>query len=147
MPPPTVPVNSVVTGNSSANKLKGTSGDDTINGKLGSDTLTGGKGKDTFVFDTALGKSNVDKITDFSVSDDTIALSVSVFKALKIGELSADAFTRGKMATDRSDRIIYNASTGALYYDPDGAGGAAHTQIATLSKNLSLTAADFLLIA
>lgn len=136
-----------LTGNSAANSLSGSGGDDVLNGKLGADTLTGGSGRDTFVFDTAIGNTNIDKILDFNVTDDTIALSVSVFTALQVGNLSADDFVKGGAAGDASDRLIYNSSTGALYYDPDGVGGTAQQQIATLSKNLGLTAADFLLIA
>ena len=67
-----------LTGNSAANSLSGSGGDDVLNGKLGADTLTGGSGRDTFVFDTAIGNTNIDKILDFNVTDDTIALSVSV---------------------------------------------------------------------
>jgi len=137
----------VLTGNGAANTLNGSSGDDTLYGKLGSDTLTGGTGKDSFVFDTARGSTNIDKITDFNVTDDTIVLSASVYTGLALGTLSASAFYKGAAAADASDRLIYNSSTGALYYDPDGAGGVAQQQIATLSKNLGLTSADFLLIA
>jgi Ca2+-binding RTX toxin-like protein len=137
----------VLTGNSGVNTLSGGAGDDTLNGKLGNDTLTGGAGKDSFVFDTAIGKNNIDKITDFNVADDTIVLSRSVFKALSLGTLDTSAFAIGTGATDASDRLVYNSSTGALYYDPDGVGGVAQQQIATLSKKLALTAADFLIIA
>ena len=34
----------------------------------------------------------------------------------------------------------------ALYFDVDGAGGAAQVHVATLSKNLKLAAADFVVI-
>jgi Ca2+-binding RTX toxin-like protein len=136
-----------LTGNSAANTLSGGSGDDVLSGKLGNDTLTGGSGKDTFVFDTARGSTNIDKIIDFNVADDTIALSASVYTGLALGTLSADAFYKGSAAADASDRLIYNSSTGTLYYDPDGIGGVAQQQIATLSKGLGLTSADFLLLA
>ncbi len=136
-----------LTGNSAINTLSGGLGNDRIDGLGGSDTLTGGAGKDTFVFSTAPSAINIDKITDFSVIDDTIALSVSVFKALSIGSLSAADFVIGARAGDASDRIIYNSSTGALYYDADGSGSGAAQQIASLSKGLALTAADFLLVA
>ncbi|WP_423069086.1 Ig-like domain-containing protein [Devosia sp. CN2-171] len=137
----------VLTGNGGANVLSGSSGNDTLNGKLGIDTLSGGSGKDTFVFDTALGSTNIDRISDFNVTDDTIALSKSVFAALSLGNLDVSSFFKGTAAADATDRLIYNSMTGALYYDPDGVGGVAQLQISTLSKSLALTAADFLIIA
>ena len=140
-------LNNILSGNNAANKLNGSTGDDTLYGKGGVDTLTGGSGKDSFVFDTALG--SIDKIVDFNATDDTIVLSKSIFAAasLSIGTLDASQFFTGTSAGDASDRFVYNSSTGALYYDADGIGGAAQQQIATLSTGLALTAADFLLIA
>ena len=140
-------LNNVIVGNGAANTIAGSSGADWLYGKDGSDTLTGGIGTDYFVFDTAPGNGNIDRITDFAVVDDTIVMRVAIFTGLVAGSLNPAAFTIGAAAADASDRIIYNSSTGALYYDADGIGGAAQQQIATLSTGLGLTAADFLLIA
>jgi serralysin len=137
----------IITGNSTANTLSGNGGNDTLNGLGGKDTLTGGAGQDTFMFTTTLGSTNIDTIKDFVVVDDTIVLSTSIFKALSIGSLSASDFVIGSKALDASDRIFYNSSTGALYYDADGSGSGAAVQFALLSKNLAITAADFLLVA
>ena len=41
---------------------------------------------------------------------------------------------------------LHNSSTGALYYDPDGGGGATALQFATLTGVPALTAADFLVV-
>jgi Ca2+-binding RTX toxin-like protein len=41
------------------------------------------------------------------------------------------------------DRIIYDKSTGNLYDDADGVGGAAHIRIAILSHKPSVSAHDF----
>ena len=139
--------NDILRGDGGVDTLSGGIGNDTLNGGLGKDVLSGGTGKDVFDFDAPLGTANVDRISDFSVIDDTIRLHTSVFSALAPGALAADAFTFGAAALDAQDRIIYNSSTGALYYDPDGVGGVAQQQFATLGTGLGLTAADFLLSA
>ncbi|RWM09960.1 MAG: calcium-binding protein, partial [Mesorhizobium sp.] len=98
---------------------------------------------DIFVFNSALGNGNVDRIADFNPSQNKIHLDDAAFAGLKLGGLSSDAFFAGRAAHDSSDHIIYNSSTGALSFDSDGIGGAAQTQFATLSPDLSLTAASF----
>ena len=59
-----------LTGNTLANIIIGNDGTNEIAGGAGKDTLTGKGGKDAFVFDTKASKTNVDKVTDFSVKDD-----------------------------------------------------------------------------
>ena len=137
-----------LTGNTGKNVLNGGAGIDVLSGGAGIDTLTGGAGKDTFLFNAALNKANnIDKITDFSVKDDTIQLENDVFTALtKVGALAKGAFWIGAVAHDADDRIIYNKATGALSYDADGKGGAAAVQFATLSKGLVPTFADFVVV-
>ncbi|MBP2238491.1 Ca2+-binding RTX toxin-like protein [Sinorhizobium kostiense] len=65
----------------------------------------------------------------------------------KLGTLSADMFWKSTSgaAHDAKDRIFYEIDTGKLFYDSNGnaAGGAVH--FATLSANLALTNADFLI--
>jgi Ca2+-binding RTX toxin-like protein len=129
-----------------ADKVNLDKGDDVLNGAGGDDTLKGGKGKDTFVFDTALGPNNVDKIKDFDPKDDTIHLSASIFAGLATGKLDADAFTIGSGASDANDRIIYDKKSGVLSFDADGTGGIAPVEFARLGKNLDLHADDFLVI-
>ena len=134
-------------GQNNANDINGAAGNDTIKGYGGDDTLTGGLGKDNFVFNSALLTAGVDDITDFNVADDTIQLDDQFFTQVGApGVLAADAFYSGAAAHDASDRIIYYASTGQLFYDADGDGGGAATQIASLDTGLSLTNADFLII-
>jgi Ca2+-binding RTX toxin-like protein len=126
-----------ITGNAGANRLDGGGGNDTLRG-LG--------GADTFVFSSALGPGNVDTIVDFSVPADAIELDNAVFAALTVpGTLAATAFAANTdgVATDAAHRIIYETDTGKLFYDADGAGGAAGIQFATLTAGLALTNADF----
>ena len=134
-------------GSTGDDTLLGNSGNDYLYGGLGRDVLTGGTSQDNFVFDTALGASNIDRITDFSVVDDTMRLDNAVFtKFGPTGTMSSSAFYVGAAAHDSTDRIIYNSNTGALSYDPDGTGSAAAVQFAELSSGLQLTYRDFLIV-
>lgn len=131
-------------GGEGGDTLVGGAGDDRLFGGAGVDDLTGDAGKDRFYFDAALG-SGSDSVQDFNVHDDIIFLDDAVFAGLSAGALAVSAFIIGAAAGDADDRIIYNAATGVLSYDGDGAGGAAHVQFATLSAGLALTAADFVI--
>ena len=134
-------------GSTGDDALLGGDGNDRLYGGAGSDVLTGGANKDGFFFDTSLGASNIDKITDFSTVDDTIDLENAIFTALRSsGTMSSSAFYVGAAAHDSTDRIIYNSDTGALSYDPDGTGSAAAVQFAELSTKLALTYQDFLIV-
>lgn len=134
-----------LTGNNLANAIAGTYGDNVINGGLGADVLAGEGGKNTFVFDTKLGKDNVDSITDFFHGTDTIRLENAVFKGLAEGDLSGTAFKNIRWGTlDANDRILYDHSTGSLSYDADGSGAERAVQFATVTSYGLLTASDFL---
>jgi Ca2+-binding RTX toxin-like protein len=50
-------------------------------------------------------------------------------------------------AHDDSDRLIYNTSTGDLYYDADGLGGRGAILVAHLTGNPALTYGDIQIIA
>ena len=80
-------LNNVIVGNNAANTISASSGADWLYGKGGADTLAGGTGADNFVFDTVPSSGNIDRITDFSVVDDTIVLKASVFSSLPVGSL------------------------------------------------------------
>ncbi len=95
------------------------------------------------MFSTALGGGNIDTIQFYSAAEDTIQLDVDVFSAIGLGTLAANAFVIGAAATTADHRIIYDATTGALYYDADGDGVGAAVQFATLGTGLALTNPDF----
>jgi Ca2+-binding RTX toxin-like protein len=136
--------NSLSAGNGN-DMLYGGSGNDALYGGGGNDSLTGGSGRDTFVFNTTLSSGNIDRITDYSVVDDTIRLDDTVFVGLTTGTLAVSAFTANLTGTaaDALDRVIYEMDTGRLYFDADGSGAGARVHFATLSSNLALTNADF----
>jgi Ca2+-binding RTX toxin-like protein len=132
------------TGNSRANYLTGNSGNNTLNGGPGNDVLIGVSGQDRFQFKSALNDTNVDLIKDFSVADDQILLENGIFAALTTtGTLSAASFRVGSAATMASHRIIYNPTSGSLYYDADGSGPLAAIRFAQLAPGLALTNANF----
>jgi|GEM_PF-1296739 len=141
--------NDTLTGNALTNALVGGSGNDKLNGGLGNDLLTGGAGQDSFVFNTAIGVANRDRITDFSVADDTINLENAIFTALTApGTLSAAAFKviGAGNAVDADDRIFYNTATGGVLYDADGNGSSAAVLITVIGQGLAVTQADFVVI-
>lgn len=159
-----------ITGNAGANRLSGTAfadrvegglgndvllggaGSDTLVGGSGNDTLTGGEGADEFLFNFAPNATNNrDRIADFDPTQDVILLSRAVMAGLgtTLGTLSESAFRSGAGITtagDATDRIIYNSTNGALYYDSDGTGRAAAVQLADLSGLPSLTFEDLLIV-
>jgi serralysin len=133
-------------GGAGDDRVRGDSGNDRLDGGLGADLLTGGSGFDRFTFSTPLGPENVDTINDFR-SSDTIVLDNDVFTGLTAGVLRGSAFRVGTAAVDSSDRIIYDTVSGALYFDPDGVGGANQIQFATIAGSPNnVTARDFLVI-
>ena len=129
--------------------LIGGAGADLIAGGAGNDDLFGLGGQDKFLFNTALNAAtNVDTVSDFNASQDAMLLAKSVFTALTGNagvQMAANEFFVGTAAHDADDRIIYNASTGALIYDSNGnvAGGAV--QFATLESLPTLSHTSFLL--
>jgi Ca2+-binding RTX toxin-like protein len=141
-------VTNYLAGTTGNDLIDGRGGNDTLWGKAGNDVLTGGSGRDTFVFDTKLNaKTNVDRIVDFNVADDTIRLENAVFtKLTKTGALSSSNFVTGSAAKDSNDYIVYNKSTGALSYDADGSGSGAAVRFAVIANKVALTAADFIVI-
>jgi hypothetical protein len=160
----------VIRGSTGKNRLEGGDGDDRLYGLAGSDTLlggagndrlfggdgqdilTGGAGKDIFIFDSV--PAFRDTISDFSkAAGEKIQLSKSVFTAFTYtGTPKSDDFHAAAGATaaeDASDRIVYNKTSGILYYDADGVGGVAPVEIAMIGvkTHADLAASDFMIIA
>ena len=135
-------------GESGNDKLYGGSGRDTLVGGNGKDSLSGGSYADAFVFNLKPSTSNVDTISDFKHNTDVIQLENSVFKTIG-PTLEAGEFFAKRGATkahDADDRIVYDKSTGKLYYDDDGKGGHAAVHFATLSNKPTLDHGDFAIV-
>ena len=133
-------------GGAGADNLSGGAGNDILAGGSGKDTLTGGAGVDCFVFDTAPNTTtNLDTVTDFVHLTDKLQFSVAVFAGLTLGG-TADQFWAAAGATaahDATDRLIYNSTTGILYYDADGQGGVAAVQVALIGTSKTHPVVDW----
>jgi Ca2+-binding RTX toxin-like protein len=142
--------NDQLTGNAAAQNLTARSGSDTLWGAGGVDTLWGGAGPDTFIF-REMGTSNADVIGDWASGSDEIALDNAAMSALGADGafVAADArFWASSTGTahDANDRVVYNSTTGSLYYDADGSGAGASQLIATLTGHPAVAATDIVVI-
>ena len=131
--------NDALFGGNGVDTLIGGDGNDRLTGGAGKDTLLGGAGADVFVLNDRGGAT--DTIQDFLAGTDSIEIQVSAFRGLAsygVGALSAGELTYGTAATTSSQHLIYDQASGALFYDADGAGGAAQVQIAALTAGTAL---------
>jgi VCBS repeat-containing protein len=147
----------LLVGGAGNDSLQGGGGNDVLVGGDGNDTLVGGAGNDTFVFNTPLNAaSNVDTMTSFeAAATDTIWLSKEIFANLATAASTAgttlgasDFYTSASAATDSvgSAHIVFDTSTGNLYYDANGGNSAqrtlfAHIDVSTLTGTVD--ASDF----
>ncbi|WP_305765088.1 calcium-binding protein [Azohydromonas lata] len=135
--------------------LLGGEGNDTLYGGAGQDYLNGGAGSDVFVFNTLPNtQTNVDRIDDFAAGE-KIWLENSVMTGLGTANnvaLATGAFLAGAgamAATSAAQRLIYNTSTGDLYYDQDGTGAIAAVKLAVIGTGTgvaALSTSNFLVI-
>lgn len=136
--------NDTIDGAIGQDRLFGGGRRDRLTGGFGADTLTGGGGVDTFVFDDPA--NGRDTITDFAAGE-TIALSADAFGLVKGQALVAGttffATTDPSLATGTGLSVIYETDAGRVWFDFDGAGGAAPILLATLTGAPAVTAANF----
>jgi Ca2+-binding RTX toxin-like protein len=161
-------LNNILTGNDAANVLDGAGGNDQLFAQAGDDTLVGGAGNDLlsggdgldvmlggagtdrFRFDVAPDGGNVDRIMDFVPGSDDLEFSAAVFAGLGTpgGSVDASVFVKGvaPVALDALDRLLYDTSTGRLYYDSDGAGSVSPELVATLDGAPNVAPGDLQVI-
>ncbi|MFM7028720.1 MAG: calcium-binding protein [Chakrabartia sp.] len=147
--------NDTIKGTTQADTLNGGAGLDILNGLGGNDILTGGDGADLFQFTTTPNTTgNKDLITDFTSGVDQLQFSSAIFTGLgrTLGGLTMDQFfaaAGAKTAHDATDRIIYDTTTGNVFYDADGTGSKAAILVAQLGTDTHpvLTYSDIQIIA
>ncbi len=148
----------VINGGGGDDAIVGGVGSDTINGGLGNDMLVGGSGNDLFVFNSVLNSTtNVDRLGDFDAtnansSGDTVALDHLIFANIGLsGVLAAGDFislASGGLsdAVGAGVNIIYDRTTGNLFYDSDGGSNANRVLFANLTASGTVDATDFVVI-
>ena len=143
--------NDTIAGLSGHDTLIGGDGDDRLQGAGWSDTMTGGAGRDEFLFEGA-GSGTVDRVLDFTVGTDELLFenfNLSALGAAGSWSTGDGRFVAAAGATsgrDADDRLIYNTSTGSLYYDADGSGAGVAQIIATFQGNPALSASDITVV-
>jgi Ca2+-binding RTX toxin-like protein len=144
--------NDTLDGGAGNDQLNGVGGADSIIGGAGNDTLTGGTEGDFFVFNQAPVAANADRITDFASASDKLQLDHNVMAALgatgnfAAGDVRFFAGAGANAGHDVNDRVVYNTSTGQLYYDDDGSGAHAAQLVATLQAGAVVAATDISVI-
>ncbi|MCB1490066.1 MAG: cadherin domain-containing protein, partial [Bauldia sp.] len=137
--------NDLLVGNADDDHLFGGDGNDILFGGRGHDRLHGGNGADLFGFGAALRAANVDRIGDFKAGEDLIGLDHHRFGAIG-ATLDAAEFRVGGKAKDGNDHILFKKSSGGIYYDPDGKGGAHEALFAKIDPGTQLHFDDFVIV-
>ncbi len=123
---------------------------DTLTGGSGADKITGGDGADHFIFNQIPSSRTFDTILDFTPGVDKLDFAKTAFKGLDplggLPEALLWVSSTDTSAHDADDRIIYNTTTGTLFYDSDGLNGSAAIQIATLGTKPFISFSDFNII-
>jgi alkaline phosphatase len=156
----------VLLGGDGNDYMDGGAGNDVLIGGLGTDALVGGVGNDRFGFATGAPFTAAtignDILADFNPLEDFIVLSKTTFTAFTTSSgsvfeggtpiVAADfavIATGGATAAGASSAlIVYETSTGALFYNPDRATAGLGTggQFATVSAAPTIPASRILIV-
>ena len=135
----------VLNGDAGNDSLSGNSGNDMLIGGAGNDALNGGSGNDIFKFITP--DQGTDSISDFASGADVIQIVGSNFGLQPGVGVSLLTGTATPSASGTAPQFLYNTTTGALYFDQDGAGSAYNAlSIVTLTGQKNLAVADIVVM-
>jgi ELWxxDGT repeat protein len=153
----------ILLGNGQANRLEGAAGNDSLSGAagadtliggVGADTLSGGQGADIFVFGGVAPVA--DRIQDYLVRDDTLAVSIgglgggAGFAGLTVDAPVAYVANTTGIATAAAGtgQFIWRTDLLTLFWDADGAGAAAAQRVvAFAAAPVGFSAAEIMVIA
>jgi Ca2+-binding RTX toxin-like protein len=125
--------------------LFGGTGVDVLYGGVGSDTITSGSGNDYFVLSSPADKGT-DLFVDFAQGEDKIAFVGKSFLGLPSTLVAGDLLvSAGATKPTSGQHLIYNSTSGALYYDADGLVATPAIKLAIVGKltHPVLVLADF----
>jgi len=131
-----------LSGSGLADTLFASSEGNVLRGGDGNDSLQGGAGADKFVIE-GLG---LDTVFNFQSGKDVIALTNL---GLSKGTLSADTFTKDAglhEATTAAQRIIYDTTSGNVWFDADGVGAQQAVLLAVMPQLPEIKNTDFVVI-
>src|SRR6185295_5877215 len=103
---------------------------------------------DIFIFSVAPGAANADFITEWENGLDQIHLDATVMSALgasgQFGTGDARFFAGAGVNAghDADDRVVYNTSSGQLWYDADGSGAGGAQLLFTIGVARPVSATD-----
>jgi serralysin len=136
--------NDFLHGGPESDTLRGGNNNDSLDGAVGRDTLAGGANNDTFLF-TAGFSGNDDVVADYNVAEDSIRIAASLV-GLPVGPLPAARFKNtASGAVDADDRIIYDSTTGNLFFDSNGSAAGGSVLIADFASGLLMVAGEITL--
>ena len=140
-----------LSGGDSGDQLFGGNGDDVIRGGLGADTISGGKGADLFVYGSAA--EGGDLYLDYNVRQDQVQISAAGFggglvAGQRLAQTGAYIESATGLATSAAGvgQFVYDPVLGVLYWDADGAGGAAAVVLFTLTDPSAWRASELSII-
>jgi Ca2+-binding RTX toxin-like protein len=139
--------NDTLVGTGGNDSIYGNSGNDWIEGRNGNDTVSGGSGQDSYVF-REFGAANADIVTSFDSDWDMLRFDNAAFTTLgadgrfSAGDARFYAAAGASGGHDADDRLVYNTSSGQLYYDADGSGDGGAQLVATVQAAPAVGAGD-----